>query len=356
MKEFHILALDGGGSKGLMQALILQDVMNATTTIKQNPDRVLEIFRSQSVKNKAVFSTDEGRDEFINEMKLIDDHKAIHPTEVFDMIAGTSVGALMAFALVGGKACKGDDLSGERVPMTLQEVVDFMKETTNEIWSGSGRWSAFWNTITSCKLRLHSRKGINNALQETFGEATLRSFQNNKCIAAAVARRFGCNDQDEEEKFDCLEVFDTHPSCPDQKVTDVLKATSNAPIYFKTPTMINEVPYVDGGLGGNCPISQGLRRMKELWTSAKFGSGLSIAPPRQVLDAQPNGLCFWLNYFPQRTTDGMASYCEYKKQHPRGTNQRISPRSEEAKQFKTDDKRVDEMIKCMEEETSGPGR
>ena len=29
----------------------------------------------------------------------------IHPTEVFDMIAGTSVGALMAFALVGGKAC-----------------------------------------------------------------------------------------------------------------------------------------------------------------------------------------------------------------------------------------------------------
>ena len=57
----------------------------------------------------------------------------IHPTEVFDMIAGTSVGALMAFALVGGKARKTDDHSGERDSMTMQEVVDFMKETTDEI-------------------------------------------------------------------------------------------------------------------------------------------------------------------------------------------------------------------------------
>ena len=315
-------------------------------------------------------------------MKLIDDQKAIHPTDVFDMIAGTSVGALMAFALVGGKE-KWKEGDGERVPMTLQEVVDFMKETTDEIWSGCGRLSAFWNTITSCTLQLHSRKGINNALQKTFSEAPLGSFKNNTCIAAAVARRFGCSDQDEEEKFDCLEIFDTRSdSQKNFKVTDVLKATSNAPIYFETPTMIKvegsktkelnteesntdelktgeskteesktkEIPYVDGGLGGNCPIPQGLRRMKELRPGSKFGSGLSIAPPRTVLKSKPNGLYFWLNYFPQRTTDGMASYCEYKKQHLQGTNQRIFPRSEEAKQFKTDDKRVDEMIKCMEKE------
>merc|ERR1711983_130467 len=83
---------------------------------------------------------------------------------------------------------------------------------------------------------------------------------------------------------------------------------------------------------------------------SKFGSGLSIAPPRQVVDAQPSGLWYWFSYFLKRPTDGMASYCEFKKQHLRGTNQRIFPRSKEAKQFKTDDKRVDEMIKCMEKE------
>ena len=58
MKEFHILALDGGGSIGLMQALILQDVMNATTTIKQNPDRVLEIVKSVEDPKEAFFDTD----------------------------------------------------------------------------------------------------------------------------------------------------------------------------------------------------------------------------------------------------------------------------------------------------------
>ena len=348
-KEFHILALDGGGSKGLMQALILQDVMNATTVISQNPDRVSKIL--QSIKKRAtMYYTDAGkaREEFIDEMKKIDDQNAIHPTEVFDMIAGTSVGALMAFALVGGKEKEGE---GERVPMTLQEVVDFMKGTTDEIWSCCGRCCAFWKTITSCTLQLHSRKGINNALQKNFGEATLGSFENNKCIAAAVARRFGCSDQDEEENFDCLEIFDTRTkSQKDFKVTDVLKATSNAPIYFDTPTMIKEIPYVDGGVGGNCPMPQALRRMKELREMSKFGSGLSIAPPRQVVDAQPSGLWYWFSYFLKRPTDGMASYCEFKKQHLRGTNQRIFPRSKEAKQFKTDDKRVDEMIKCMEKE------
>ena len=119
MKEFHILALDGGGSKGLMQALILQDVMNATTVICQNPDRVKEILESIDDHAKAFFGEDTKSfsEEFIEEMKLV--QKAIHPTEVFDMIAGTSVGALMAFALVGGKARKTDDHSGERDSMTM---------------------------------------------------------------------------------------------------------------------------------------------------------------------------------------------------------------------------------------------
>ena len=339
MKEFHILAIDGGGSKGLMEALILQDIMNATTVLKQNPDRVLEILQS----GKEMFGLEEARQEFIKEMLMVEDQKAIHPTEVFDMIVGTSVGGMMAFGLVGGKV----DENEERVPMTLQEVVKFMYDTTEEIFSCCGRCIACWKTIATCKFHFHSSKGVKNALQKTFGDAKLNSFKN-PCIAAAVARRFGCNDQDEKEKFDCLEIFDTRSS--NKLVTDVLKATSNAPIYFQTPTMINKIPYVDGGLGGNCPMPQGFRRMKELRKRSKFGSGLSIAPPRNVVHSQPNGLIFWAKYFPKSATDGMSSYAEYKKQHPRGTNQRIFPRSEDAKQFKTDDRRVDEMVECMAKE------
>ena len=340
MKEFHILAIDGGGSKGLMEALILQDVMNATTVLKQNPDRVLEILQS----GKEMFGLEEARQEFIKEMLMVEDQKAIHPTEVFDMIVGTSVGGMMAFGLVGGKV----DENEERVPMTLQEVVEFMYDTTEEIFSCCGRCIACWKTIATCKFHFHSSKGVKNALQKTFGDAKLNSFKN-PCIAAAVARRFGCNDQDEEEKYDCLEIFDKLRT-PNKLVTDVLKATSNAPIYFQTPTMINKIPYVDGGLGGNCPMPQGFRRMKELRKRSKLGSGLSIAPPRNVVHSQPNGLIFWAKYLTKSPTDGMSSYAEYKKQHPRGTNQRIFPRSEDAKKFKTDDRRVDEMMECMAKE------
>ena len=89
--------------------------------ICQNPDRVKEILESINDPATAFFGKDTKSfsEEFIEEMKLI--QKAIHPTEVFDMIAGTSVGALMAFALVGGKARKTDDHSGERDSMKCKK-------------------------------------------------------------------------------------------------------------------------------------------------------------------------------------------------------------------------------------------
>ena len=293
--------------------------------------------------DNANFVSDETRQKFIKEMEHIEDEKAIHPTEVFDMIAGTSVGGLMAFALVGGK----EDQKGQRMPMTLQEIVDFMSETTSEIWPS--RWKACWNTFRSCTFHCYTNDGLASALQDQFGDSTLHSFKN-ECIAAAIARKFGCKDPDEQETFDCLEVFDTHPSSKDHKVTDVLKATSNAPVFFNTPITINGVPYVDGGVGGNCPLPQGLRRMKELYKKRPFGTGLSIAPPREFPKGTPRGLIYWMKYFPKRTTDGFGNYVEHKKQHPRGTNQRLYPRSEDAKKFTTSDKRVKEMEDCMVKE------
>ena len=368
MKEFHILAIDGGGSKGLMEALIIQDVMRAATFIMQNPTKVLEIIKKEcpnpsEQKYSYVFDygSIETRQKFIDEMLKIEEGKLIHPTKVFDMICGTSVGALMAFGIVGGKK---DDLNGERVAMSMQEVVDFMVNTTNKIWPASGKCTAFWNTIKSCAFRLYSSDGVETTLEETFGDASLTSFKN-QCIAAAVARRMASKDADEDECFDCLEIFDTHPSSEDIarcKVTEVLKASSNAPIYFKTPSYVTHyqegpdgeeelpIPYVDGGLGGNCPAPQALRRMKEIFRGRKLGTTLSIAPPRSYDHAEANGLIYWLKYFPNQTTDGMTYYEEFKKMHPKGTCQRIYPRSKEAKEFKTNDTRVEKMKDVMEQE------
>ena len=349
MKEFHVLGIDGGGSKGLMEAIIIQDVMNAATVIAHNPDRVLDIIQAskkEENRDRDLFGPQAVKDQFILEMKGIKDKDAIHPTEVFDMIIGTSVGALMAFGLVGGNV----NSEGEREIMTLQEIVDFMREKTSDIWPCSSLLKGLWNSLKSCTCRLYSQCGLYQIFEERFGQTTLQSFKN-KCIAAAVATRFGKKDDEDDEVIDTLEIFDTHSKSMNYPVTDVLKATSNAPVYFETPIRINQIPYVDGGLGGNCPMSQGVKRMKEIRKRSKFGTGLSIAPPRKYSTGEPNGLKFWLfDYFIKKTTDGFSFYCEYKKNHPRGTNQRIYPRSEKAKTFGISDKRVDEMIACMEEE------
>ena len=43
MREFDILSFDGGGSKGVMEMVLLQDVMNTVTLLTQNPDKLFKM-------------------------------------------------------------------------------------------------------------------------------------------------------------------------------------------------------------------------------------------------------------------------------------------------------------------------
>ena len=115
MSDFNILALDGGGSRGVMESVILQDLMNTTTMLRDHPQDLLNIIKQEG--SGSLFQKAETRTAFA---QIIDEVKnPIHPTEVFDMISGTSTGALIAFCLVGGKA---DPETGKRLPMTLPEI------------------------------------------------------------------------------------------------------------------------------------------------------------------------------------------------------------------------------------------
>ena len=87
MREFDILSFDGGGSKGVMEMVILQDVMNTVTLLTRNPEKVLKLV---SKNDKNMFATSAERCQFANLIK--DMENPIHPTEVFDMIVGTSTG------------------------------------------------------------------------------------------------------------------------------------------------------------------------------------------------------------------------------------------------------------------------
>ena len=94
-------------------------------------------------------------------------------------------------------------------------------------------------------------------------------------ITGAVARRI---DHSDSESYDTLELFDTRSHLR-HKVRNVLRASSNAPCFFPTPVPIGNTQYVDGGVGGNCPLAQAIPRLKQIHPNSEFNSALSIAPP-----------------------------------------------------------------------------
>ena len=92
----------------------------------------------------------------------------------------------------------------------------------------------------------------------------------------AVARKV---DHSDRESYDTLELFDTKSHLR-HKVKDVLQASADAPCFFPTPVTVGDSKYVDGGVGGNCPLAQAIPRLKQIYANSEFNSALSIAPPR----------------------------------------------------------------------------
>ena len=80
------------------------------------------------------------------------------------------------------------------------------------------------------------------------------------------------------------------------KVSEILAATANAPVYFEKPVPVNKIGksknteyFVDGGIGANCPISVALKN------KSSYGTIISIAPPKYT-DQKFHGYYF-INYF-----------------------------------------------------------
>ena len=73
-KELNILSLDGGGSRGIMESIMLGHIMNLATIMTENPSYIKEVIK---------------KNEWSEIFPLISSHpNPIHPTEVFDYIVG----------------------------------------------------------------------------------------------------------------------------------------------------------------------------------------------------------------------------------------------------------------------------
>ena len=109
-ERYNILSLDGGGSRGLMEALLLKDVMACLTMVQRGQLRAERSLIDFTLKEARVNMRD----------KLDNVENPMHPGDMFEMVAGTSTGALMAFGLLHG-----------RNKLRLQnQIRDFVQEIT----------------------------------------------------------------------------------------------------------------------------------------------------------------------------------------------------------------------------------
>ena len=163
-KMLNVLSFDGGGSRGIMEAMLLDDFTRLVTLMKFKPDAYLvyKLINNKRDFVKLLHPLDENDEDPIEKTLMV------HPTEIFNMIAGkntlffdmftscsrskinttydkwenikhvnirlliigTSTGSLIAFGLVAGNK-KSD---GSREPMTVNEIIELYRNGTKNIF------------------------------------------------------------------------------------------------------------------------------------------------------------------------------------------------------------------------------
>ena len=443
-KGVNLLGFDGGGSRGVMEAMILDDLMRLVTKMMKDPSKfsnlpdliksgINDTQEDTSKKNEEREKTSDVESNVGQHFRklLEEDLKScdvIHPTEVFDMIAGTSTGSLIAFGLVCGNKKKNleQDQGKSSDLMTVEDIIEFYRTAVKNIFIYQGRkmncfqrigdwlrdwriypfviilvvvcvalsinytlkyfWSSFddWlheivaieialavplvlTAIVYHALKSRSQNGLEQELNKTFGNQrlgdVLPSQRNNYCIAAAVAKELTPNKKED----DILEIFDTtNPKQQDLDIKQVLKASCDAPKYFKIPVKVGLKDYVDGGVTGNCPFKEAYRQLLRIkGDDSHIETAISIAPPNTAtlkIDILPGRMgkikqyASLLNFALSYLTDGSESFKELKLNNAALEGQektifvRASPISKRAKTFKMDETNIDKMISAINEE------
>jgi patatin-like phospholipase/acyl hydrolase len=256
-KSFRILSLDGGGIRGLMTAVWLMQL----------------------------------------EEKL-----GAPLRERFDLIAGTSTGAILACALASG--------------MSAQAAAEVYRKRGREIFPAapSRLWSRFSRVVTDgLSAPRYADTGLEAVLRSTFGEKRIGDVEHAVLLVTAydVFRRKP-------------EIFKSNKADHQMlKLWEIAKASSSAPSYF--PAHILEYggtkhPLVDGGVVANnptaCAIAEGLVLNRsggakaEDFVVASFGTGQNTRPIG-IDDARTWGALQWAFPIVDVLMDGAADATHY---------------------------------------------
>lgn len=350
--EIHVLSLDGGGSRGLMEAMNLDHIMKLATVMKNDPDRIRNIIEGDKMTKQ------ETRDKIVEVINEVQPEEALHPTEAFQFIVGTSTGALIAFGLVGGKTVGNSE---KRCPMMVEEIIELYKTVVPKIFQKSKAGKGFrdWclrnvDKIMKNKSRPYTQDALKEEVDKMFGRSRTCEVNHNGVVAAAVARQFN----EDAQIPDVLEIFDSKSDHP-QLVSEVLLGSADAPIFFEIPTKIGGRNYIDGGVQGNCPLGKALPRATKIWPwpDHKIKSVLSLAPPQNKpskklteKEKQWKKTVATLKYFPAQLTDGDSVYEDARNEYKDVFFQRTRPSLPTSMEFELDETDVEKMVVAMEKE------
>ncbi|KAG8919707.1 hypothetical protein FRC01_001151 [Tulasnella sp. 417] len=216
-RPLRLLSLDGGGVRGIVSLIILQQIMQEVAA-------------------------------------------GARPCEYFDLIGGTSTGGLIAIML-------------GRLRMSIQECIDCYTELSKDVFYGDWElWSsANWNVLSGHKFSGEKLEKAVKTVVEKYGGATgtqmyddpVRRGGRPPCRTFLVAIP-GCNVPRPPKLFRTYDNRFQRHSADQCQIWEAARATSCAPSFFPD-IQVEGVYYSDGGLGYNNPSHLVLQEARSLW-------------------------------------------------------------------------------------------
>ena len=279
----RVLALDGGGVKGLFSIIVLEHLMEA-----------------------------------VRQIDAPDNTDALKPCNYFDLICGTSTGGLLAIML--GRL-RMDVVDCKRAYRDLSSSI-FQKKVW--VFPGKTYWDAYrgkpWYSGENLELAIKSILSENLSMSErsqlesqgiSIHDAPLKAQQSagSRCFVCALVE--GQRDSDRLRSY----TASTGIGGPDCTIWEAGRATSAAPIYFP-PITIAGRKYYDGGMHSNNPILELVREATQENPGRRFDAIVSLGCGKSQPISPGGGVVNVVRSVISRVTDTELRHDEFLRDFP----------------------------------------
>lgn len=218
-KHIKILAIDGGGIRGLIPAIVLKEIKNRLELLGKKESLV----------------------------------------KYFDIISGCSTGGIIALGLAKPKII--DNKLSDKADLSIDDLIDFYEENGKDIFPDSN-----YRKIKQIFDEKYSANFLEKILYEKLGDITIDDALTNILIPAYDI-------ENRNTRF-----FKKRPKSFGDKnyyMKDIARATSAAPTYFE-PAQISAIDsdekeaYIDGGMFENNPAMAAYIEALKIYPDAEY--------------------------------------------------------------------------------------